>query len=89
MRTRYVCMRWLSTKLTFILCYILYTIHSNLYLSTRIEENPDEAKIWVTSSGKDNALFAWDVWRRLPLHEVSIAFIIVALVSIWLAFFTH
>eukprot|EP00985_Skeletonema_marinoi_P007525 scaffold3316_cov94-Skeletonema_marinoi.AAC.8 len=35
----------------------------------RIKENPDEAKIWVTSSGKDNALFSWDVWRRLPLHE--------------------
>jgi hypothetical protein len=37
----------------------------------RLQENPDEAKIWVTSSGKDNALFSWDVWRRLPLHEVS------------------
>lgn len=75
-----VYMHWLSTKLTFILFYILYTTHT--ILSTRIEENPDEAKIWVTSSGKDNALFAWDVWRRLPLHEVSIAFIFVDLVFI-------
>ena len=37
----------------------------------RIEEHPKEAKIWVTSSGKDDTLFSWDVWRRLPLHEVS------------------
>ncbi len=36
----------------------------------RIEEYPKEAKIWVTSSGKDDTLFSWDVWRRLPLHEV-------------------
>jgi hypothetical protein len=36
----------------------------------RIEEYPEEAKIWVTSSGKDDTLFSWDVWRRLPLHEV-------------------
>ena len=43
----------------------------NIIALYRLEENPDEAKIWVTSSGKDNALFSWEVWRRLPLHEVS------------------
>jgi hypothetical protein len=43
----------------------------------RIDENPNEAKIWVTSSGKDNALFSWDVWRRLPLHEVREEFHII------------
>ncbi len=36
-----------------------------------LEEEPDEAKIWVVSSGTENTVFSWSVWRRLPIHEVS------------------
>mmetsp|Transcript_32177 Transcript_32177/g.76915 ORF Transcript_32177/g.76915 Transcript_32177/m.76915 type:complete len:542 (+) Transcript_32177:211-1836(+) len=35
----------------------------------RVEQVPHEAKIWVTSSGTENTLFSWSVWRRLPFHE--------------------
>jgi len=34
-----------------------------------LEEEPDEAKIWVVSSGTENTVFSWSVWRRLPIHE--------------------
>ena len=37
----------------------------------RLKEKPQEAKIWVTNSGAEGAIFICSVWRRLPLHEVS------------------
>ena len=38
----------------------------------RVEEEPSEARVWVVSSGTENTVFSWSVWRRLPLHEVSV-----------------
>mmetsp|Transcript_20217 Transcript_20217/g.43950 ORF Transcript_20217/g.43950 Transcript_20217/m.43950 type:complete len:567 (-) Transcript_20217:226-1926(-) len=35
----------------------------------RVEEEPSDAKVWVVSSGTENTVFSWSVWRRLPLHE--------------------
>eukprot|EP00581_Thalassiosira_minuscula_P010447 CAMPEP_0183710032 /NCGR_PEP_ID=MMETSP0737-20130205/5913_1 /TAXON_ID=385413 /ORGANISM="Thalassiosira miniscula, Strain CCMP1093" /LENGTH=705 /DNA_ID=CAMNT_0025938255 /DNA_START=99 /DNA_END=2216 /DNA_ORIENTATION=+ len=35
----------------------------------RVEEEPNEARTWVVSSGTENTSFFWSVWRRLPLHE--------------------
>lgn len=35
----------------------------------RVEEEPTEARVWVVSSGTENTVFSWSVWRRLPLHE--------------------
>jgi len=35
----------------------------------RVEEEPAEARVWVVSSGTENTVFSWSVWRRLPLHE--------------------
>lgn len=32
-------------------------------------ENPGDARIWVKSSGTENTVFNWSVWKRLPLHE--------------------
>ncbi|KAL7438394.1 hypothetical protein ACHAXH_007614 [Discostella pseudostelligera] len=36
---------------------------------SRIEYDPSEARVWVVSSGTENTVFSWSVWRRLPLHE--------------------
>lgn len=30
---------------------------------------PEEARVWINSSGTENTVFSWSVWRRLPLHE--------------------
>eukprot|EP00585_Thalassiosira_rotula_P005915 CAMPEP_0196133324 /NCGR_PEP_ID=MMETSP0910-20130528/2592_1 /TAXON_ID=49265 /ORGANISM="Thalassiosira rotula, Strain GSO102" /LENGTH=590 /DNA_ID=CAMNT_0041393037 /DNA_START=146 /DNA_END=1918 /DNA_ORIENTATION=+ len=35
----------------------------------RVEEEPAESRVWVVSSGTENTVFSWSVWRRLPLHE--------------------
>jgi len=35
----------------------------------RVEEEPLDARTWVVSSGTENTVFSWSVWRRLPLHE--------------------
>lgn len=48
-------------------------LYSSLSLFTtlyRIEYDPSEARVWVVSSGTENTVFSWSVWRRLPLHEV-------------------
>ncbi len=39
-------------------------------LHTRVRDHPSEARTWVISSGTENTIFSWSVWRRLPLHEV-------------------
>ena len=44
-----------------------YTIRNVIH---RIEYDPSEARVWVVSSGTENTVFSWSVWRRLPLHEV-------------------
>jgi len=35
----------------------------------RVNSYPEEARIWINSSGTENTVFSWSVWRRLPLHE--------------------
>lgn len=32
-------------------------------------ERPDQAAVWIKSTGTDNTVFNWSVWRRLPIHE--------------------
>ena len=39
-----------------------------------MEEEPSGARTWVASSGTENSVFSWSVWRRLPLHEVRASF---------------
>ena len=51
----------------------------------RVEEEPSEARVWVVSSGTENTVFSWSVWRRLPLHEVSVY----KLISLPIAIFSH
>ena len=41
-----------------------------IFKTIRVEEEPSEARTWVVSSGTENTVFSWSVWRRLPLHEV-------------------
>ena len=43
-----------------------------MFCNIRVEEEPSEARVWVVSSGTENTVFSWSVWRRLPLHEVSV-----------------
>ncbi|KAL7519260.1 hypothetical protein ACHAWX_004047 [Stephanocyclus meneghinianus] len=35
----------------------------------RVNQYPEEARVWINSSGTENTVFSWSVWRRLPLHE--------------------
>lgn len=35
-----------------------------------LEVVPEQAKIWVASTGTENTTFGWSLWRRLPIHEV-------------------
>ena len=35
-----------------------------------IEVVPEQASIWVASTGTENTTFGWSLWRRLPIHEV-------------------
>lgn len=35
----------------------------------RVNSYPEEARVWINSSGTENTVFSWSVWRRLPLHE--------------------
>ena len=53
----------------------LFRAIENCDWDTAIELCRDEVndvKIWVTNSGdKNSTLFNWNVWRRLPIHEVS------------------
>ena len=67
------------------LSYIYIVFVSFLYIK-RIEYNPSEAKVWVISSGTENTVFSWSVWRRLPLHEVCNVTIIIytACISLYL-----
>lgn len=46
------------------------------FANIRVEEEPSEARVWVVSSGTENTVFSWSVWRRLPLHEVSVCMLI-------------
>ena len=39
-----------------------------------LESKPEEVSIWVSSTGTENTTFGWSLWRRLPIHEVSLAF---------------
>lgn len=32
-------------------------------------DRPDQAMVWVKSSGTEQTSFDWNVWRRLPIHE--------------------
>lgn len=32
-------------------------------------EKPKQAKTWVVSTGTDNTVFNWSIWKRLPIHE--------------------
>jgi hypothetical protein len=41
-----------------------------------IEEDPDQVRTWVRSKGTENTTFDWSVWRRLPIHEVSLLFVL-------------
>lgn len=34
-----------------------------------IQSDPDQARIWVVSSGSAESAGNWSLWRRLPLHE--------------------
>ncbi len=56
--------------ISFVLVIIMYTSY---WWRTffRIEYNPSEARVWVVSSGTENTVFSWSVWRRLALHEVG------------------
>ena len=36
------------------------------------EESPSQVSTWVKSTGTQNTTFDWSLWRRLPLHEVSV-----------------
>uniref|UniRef100_A0A7S4I4L1 Uncharacterized protein n=1 Tax=Odontella aurita TaxID=265563 RepID=A0A7S4I4L1_9STRA len=36
---------------------------------TICRERPEQARIWVKSSGSDQTSFDWSVWKRLPIHE--------------------
>ena len=53
----------------------LFRAIENCDWDTAIELCRDEVndvRIWVTNSGdKNSTLFNWNVWRRLPIHEVS------------------
>lgn len=37
------------------------------------EEHPEQVRTWVRSTGTENTTFEWSMWRRLPIHEVSIS----------------
>ena len=36
------------------------------------EANPVQVQTWVRSTGTEHTTFDWSVWRRLPIHEVSV-----------------
>ncbi|KAL3924200.1 MAG: hypothetical protein SGILL_001191 [Bacillariaceae sp.] len=38
-----------------------------------IQDNPDQVRTWIRNTGTENTTFDWSVWRRLPIHEVSLA----------------
>lgn len=50
-----------------------------------IQSKPEEAKIWVISTGTVESPFDWSLWRRLPLHEAcrrqAPAWLVAALIS--------
>jgi hypothetical protein len=37
-----------------------------------MESKPEEVSTWVSSTGTENTTFGWSLWRRLPIHEVSL-----------------
>jgi hypothetical protein len=39
-----------------------------------MESKPEEVSTWVSSTGTENTTFGWSLWRRLPIHEVSLVF---------------
>ena len=55
-----------------LILWILFII--TLHVIFRVEEEPSGARTWVASSGTENSVFSWSVWRRLPLHEVRASF---------------
>lgn len=36
-----------------------------------LEQNPEQASVWVKSTGTVSTTFNWSLWRRLPLHEAA------------------
>lgn len=36
------------------------------------EANSAQVRTWVRSTGSEDTTFDWSVWRRLPIHEVSV-----------------
>ena len=51
-----------------------------------LEVVPEQASIWVTSTGTENTTFGWSLWRRLPIHEVCI---LKSSLSVASHFFSH
>lgn len=35
------------------------------------EDDPEQVRTWVRSTGTANTTFKWSMWKRLPIHEVS------------------
>ena len=52
-----------------------------------IHQKPQQAKVWVISTGTVETTFGWSLWRRLPLHEAcrrqGPAWLISALLSVY------
>lgn len=42
---------------------------------------PEQVSTWVRSTGTANTTFKWSMWRRLPIHEVSLLFFFFHFVS--------
>lgn len=36
-----------------------------------LQNHPEQAKIWVVSTGTLQTTFDWSLWKRLPLHEAA------------------
>jgi hypothetical protein len=36
-----------------------------------LQERPEQASIWILSTGTMNTTFNWSKWKRLPLHEAA------------------
>lgn len=36
-----------------------------------LEEHPEQASVWVESTGTVSTTFNWSLWKRLPLHEAA------------------
>jgi predicted lactoylglutathione lyase len=39
--------------------------------ATALSRHPEQAAVWVVSTGTVNTTFNWSLWKRLPLHEAA------------------